>query len=818
MTTGLKIVASFSTFLALTSASASTAVAQVVAALDQSTGEAPVGADAQSGPGDQSAPADQTLAQASPGANDDDIIVTAQRRSETLERTPVAISVVGADALEKKAIVSQADLQSAVPGLTVKASQSSDQLNYAIRGQSLDPFSSVRPGVLPYFNEVQVGGAGASAFYDLQSIQVLKGPQGTLFGRNATGGAVLVTSNRPTNDVEGYVRGRLGDYDLRQIEGAINLPILDERIQARVAGVIERRDGFQFNLFDQSRVGDIERNGVRGSLTFATGQFANTIVVDYLNSGGSSISSVLYSILEPGTQPPGATIPPIPANILFTPAVDAVFGPGAFARYLAVHPGADPRGIVEFARTQSERGPFTIDVDGANSHKANNLVISNVTTYDLGSDTQIKNIFGFTRLKSTDRAEFDGSPFGIDTLGPAGLRINLRQVSEELQLIGKVFDGKLSYVTGIYFSDEWQDYFSESIIFDLTPNAPLTDQFNHTLTTNKTYAAYAQGTFDLSDTVGLDGLGITAGLRFTREDVKLRRRPDDLYVTNPQPPFVIGPQSDRFERASWQLGLQEQLDNLLLYAVTRRSFRSGGFNSIAPPLPGFGNEGGSEYRPEIATDVEIGAKFRDTAGGVPIRANIAAYSLWVEDIQRVTYAQILGTPSAITVNVPKANIKGIEADASVSPASWLDLGASVNYADGKFTSNLVAVAGGPPVAFGPYPDLPEWSGTAYAEVSVPIRGSITASLRGDVYAQTRTFFSSAASALNPGAEIPGYALADFRVSVEDEETGLSLSANLKNAFDRVYYVGGLPFESVFALNTAVPGAPRTFFVEGRYRF
>ena len=128
-----------------------------------------------------------------PAGGGSEIIVTAQRRSEKLEKTPVAISVLSASALERQAIVTEADLQTASPGLTIRAGYNSNQLNYAMRGQSLDAFSDTRPGVLPYFNEIQLDGVGggSSAFYDLQSVQVLKGPQGTLFGRNSTGGAVL---------------------------------------------------------------------------------------------------------------------------------------------------------------------------------------------------------------------------------------------------------------------------------------------------------------------------------------------------------------------------------------------------------------------------------------------------------------------------------------------------------------------------------------------------------------------------------------------------------------------------------------------------
>ena len=792
-------------------------VATVLAMLHCSTAFAQTTEPASSGSVNQPAPVSLPAA---PNASNEsaggDIIVTAQRRSESLQRTPVAVSVVGSEALMKKVITSQADLQSAVPGLQVKASQSSDQLNYVIRGQSLDPFSSVRPGVLPYFNEVQVGGAGSGAFYDLQSVQVLKGPQGTLFGRNATGGAVLVTSVRPDNKFGGYISGRIGNYDLRQIEGAINIPLVDDAAVLRIAGMVERRNGFQFNLFNNQRVGDVRREAVRGSLLLKpTPALTNTLVVDYLHSGGSSTSNVIYSIFAVGEQGPGATIAPIAVNFLFSPLLDLAIFPGAWATYLAGHPGADPDGIIAFTAKQKARGPFVIDVDGVNQHRAKNLVVSNITTFDVAPGTQIKNVFGYTSIKAFDRAEFDGSPFGVDTLGPEGLRTNLRQISEELQLIGKA--GPLSYVTGIYFSDEKLNYFSESIIFDLKPFIYV-PQFNHAITTNKTLAPYAQGTFDLSGLTGLSGLSVTAGLRYTEEKVRVTRQPRDVYVTNRDPSFVVGPQSRKFKKFSWQLGVQEQLDNILLYVVSRHSFRSGGFNSIAPPIAGFGNEGGSEYRAETATDVEVGAKFHGNVGGAPLRVNIAAYNLWVKNIQRVTYALILSNPAAITVNVPKAQITGIEADMTYTPSRWLNLGGSVNYANGRFTDNLVRVGGGAPVAFGPYPDLPKFSGTAFTELSAPIGGDLSASLRGDVYHQTRTVFSSAQRALNPGAVIPGYTLVDFRVAVEDKHKGWTISANLKNAFNRVYYVGGLPFESVFTLNAAVPGAPRTFLMQAGYRF
>lgn len=744
-----------------------------------------------------------------------DIVVTAQRRSESLSKTPVAVSVISGETLAKLGVSSQSDLHTAVPGLLIKASQSSNQLNYSIRGQSLEPFSSIRPGVLPYVNEVQIGGEGANALYDLQSVQVLKGPQGTLFGRNATGGAVLFTTTKPSDVFGGYVSGRIGDYSLRQVEGAVNIPIIGDKLMARIAGDYEYRDGFQYNLFDGRRLGDVRRQGLRGSLTFAPGGgFKNELVVDYFHSGGTSTSAVISTIAPQGQAGPNAA----PANILFSPQVDAIFGPGSWNRYLAAHPGADPDGIVAFAAKQKARGPFLIDVDSDGAHQAHDLVITNISTLDVAPNTQIKNVFGYTNLHSVDIGEFDGTPYGIDSGGTQGRNIRTRQYSEELQLVGKTLGDRLRYVTGLYYADELVNNRSQSIVFDIAPLLGPFELINSAKNLSKTYAIYGQGTYDLDGLTGIHGLSVTAGARYTSEKISLTRNPDDLYVLAPKPIYHYKLQ-DTFKKVSWQFGLQEQLNpNLLLYVVTRRSFRSGGFNFYAPPLGGFGDQLGAEYKPQIVTDVEAGAKFSGRIEDMPFRANLAVYNLWLKDNQNVTYLNINGTASAVTVNVPRAKVSGFEFDAVLNPYSWVSTGSTLNYTNARYTKNLVSVLGSAPIAFGPYPDTPKWSGSVYAELTIPISGDWKATIRGDGVMQSGTVFSSTQSTLNPGARIPGYAMADFRVGLENGRDGWSLSANLKNAFNRTYYVGGLSFESVFTLDALVPGEPRTFFVQLRKTF
>lgn len=742
-----------------------------------------------------------------------DIIVTAQRRSESLQRTPVAVSALSGEALQQRAIVSEADLQSAVPGLTIKAGQTSNQLNYSLRGQTVDTFSSSRPSVLPYVNEIQVGSSGASAFYDLESVQVLKGPQGTLFGRNSTGGAVVFTTVKPKNEFGGYVTLRAGNYDNYQAEGAVNVPLVDDKVLLRVAGFFQRRDGFQYNIFDGRRFGKIKRENIRGSLTLMPSDtFTNELVVDYGHTGGNSTMSVGYN-----ARPDSAGPAFVPANQFYDPGVDAILGPGAWDAFLAAHPKVNPAGLNAEVAAQRERGPFRINVDGLNFYRSKNLLVSNISTWALSDNLDVKNIIGYVWQKSQRTGEYDGTVFPIDDTGDFGVLQKLHQFSEEIQLQGKGFDQNLQYVVGFYYSKERDNTRSTTHIFEYEPFIPETLQINHGITRNETVAGYAQGTLSLEDMTGVRGLGVTAGMRYSSERIEFSREADDYFITNPNPNFIT-PQRDTFKKISWQIGLQEQVDsNLLLYIVTRRSNRSGGFNFFAPPVPGYGNEGGGEYRPEIATDVELGVKYRGNIG-VPLRFNLAGYQMWIDDIQRSNYVSIFGSLAGITVNVPKAKVTGFELDGSIQPASWLSVGGSVNYTVARFTDNLVSVLGNPAVAFSTYPDTPKWSGLIYADISADIRPGLKISLHGDVYGQTSTYFASTAATLNPGAQLPKYAIANFRVGLDQEDQGWSLAVNLKNAFDKTYYVGGVGFSSLLGVNTALPGDPRTVLVEARYKF
>lgn len=746
----------------------------------------------------------------------EEIVVTAQRREQTLERTPVAVTALSGDVLQKSSIATEADLQSAIPGLTVKAGQNSDSLNFAIRGQSLDAYSGVLPGVLPYFNEVQFNSGDSTPLYDLQSVQVLKGPQGTLFGRNSTGGTVLYTSARPENHFGGYVAASGGNYGAKRAEGAVNLPIISDKLLGRVAVFYSDGDGYQYDTVHQRKLGGMERYAGRGTLTFKpSDSFKNALVVDYAHANGYSVSDVLYDI-----YPTGSTKAPAPANFLFTPAgFNAIIPvPNAWDAYVAAHPGVDPLGIVHFAATQAARGPYTVSVSSLPFHQANNLIVSNISSWDIRADLQLKSILGYTNLRNFDGAEYDGSPYVVDERGTLGGRRRTEQFSGELQVLGKAMSEKLSYVTGLYANDEKTDERTNSFIFDFAPFAPANDQVNDGQTKRKSYAFYGEGTYDLSAATGVSGLSFTLGARYTNEKVTFEHLADDSFITKPLPVYQT-PLSDTFRKPSWHVGVQWQAtDSTMLYLTSRSSTRNGGFNFFSPPIPGFGADGGSEYRTETATDVEFGTKFKGRLADMPTRFNIAVYNLHVRDSQRVTYAVIFGNLAAITVNVPKSRVTGLELDGSINPAAWLQLGGSFSLTDAKFTDNQVSVLGGTPIGFGPVPDTPRRSGAAYAEVGGNLLDQTRLSLRLEAFNQSQSTFSSTGDSVNPGSTIPGYSLVNARVTLESLSSGWSVAAVGKNLADKVYYVGGIGFGSLFTYNLAVPGTRRTFAVEARYKF
>jgi iron complex outermembrane receptor protein len=731
------------------------------------------------------------------------IVVTARRTSERIQDVPVAVVAIAAESLAEQRIESQVDLQFATPGLTVRQTGSSDQLNYAIRGQSIDAFSFASPAVVAYFNEVQVGGGAATSLFDLESIQVLKGPQGTLFGRNATGGAVLYGAKKPTLDFGGFVRVGYGNYNNEEMEAALNLPVFGG-VALRLSGKTQRRDGFQHNLLLDTHPNSIDSHVGRVGLLIAPpgSGFENVAMFQKGRYGGltgqdkmtnaNGVNGAPSTYFDPVT----GTIKPLVTNMA------AAYPPGVIS--------TDPRvnalfnGVGDFLTKQKKVGFYDLYSTANDARDGNQTLVTNTTTYQLGESAEIKNIYGYNKVISKEDSDIEGSPYdflqvgGGPALNDKGYTFGTDQWSDELQLNGKA--GPVKYIVGAFVSKE--DTYNR-IPLTVTPDlgAPFLGPYDFTVT-DKSKAVYGQGTYSITDHLNLSG-----GLRYTWEDVSILQGADSLLnIIN------AGNHKRKDSKPSWLIGVDYKLNpDLLIYFNQRGSWRTGGFNGTS--AASFPNA--ATFKPETTFDFELGAKYVGRLGSVPTRFNIDVYDQHIKDVQRAPYLNI----SALAGNVKQARVSGVEFDASFNLLSWFEIGSSFSYDNARYTDPRAVVAGANFI-FGPYADSPKTTGSAYFRASTNLADSKgELALRGQFYTQSYLYYSNLNNTIVPGCRIGGYSLLNMRAEwngIAASKVDAALYVN--NLTDKEYEVGGFPLGAVTGSNATLPGTPRMFGLELSVKF
>jgi iron complex outermembrane recepter protein len=728
-----------------------------------------------------------------------DIIVTARRTDERLQDVPVAVTAFGADALAERKIASETDLQVATPGLTVRQTGSSDQLNYAIRGQSIDAFSFSSPAVVTYFNDVQAGGGAATSFFDLASIQVLKGPQGTLFGRNATGGAVLYSSVKPSLDTGGYLKAGYGNYDNKELEGALNLG-LAEGYAIRLSGKIRQRDGFQNNLLDGTHPNSIDSKVGRLSILIAPDEsnFENFAMVQVGRFGGltggtklanaNGVNGTPATYFDPVTN----SVKPLITNMR---DVYGIGGGGA-----GIVPGFTS--LNDFLTKQKNIGFYDFYGNSNSMRRGRSTLVSNTTKFELSDNMTLKNIFGYNKVFNRENSDIDGSPYEFLLVGGGvadrdqGYSFGTKQMSDELQLSGDA--GSLKYIFGAFVSKE-ETYNRIPLRVTRDLGGLFLGPYDFTVT-NKSKALYGQLTYALSDR-----LNVTGGLRYTWENVDLTHGPDSLLnVLN-----TLGKHSRKDSKPSWLVSLDYKVtDDLLVYLSHRGSWRTGGFNGTSNNIPL--NFDVPSFKPETTFDFEAGLKFAGDLGAMPARLNIAVYDQTIKDVQRAPYLNI----SALAGNVNKARVSGVEVDGKVELSSWFEVGGAFAYTNARFTDARALVAN-TNFIFGPYADSPKTTGSAYARLSTELgndQGEL--SLRAEVYGQSHFFYSNLANTIVPNARIAGYKLVNVRAEWADMlGSGIKAAVYASNLTNKEYEVGGFPLGAVVGGNSTLPGTPRMYGLE-----
>ena len=591
------------------------------------------------------------------------VTVTARKVEENLQDVPVAVTAFSGAELEAKGVESVGDIASFTPGFTTKeASSQPSALVFAIRGQlQNDVLATLDPSVGTYVDEVYWARAYGLNFnlLDMEAVQVLKGPQGTLFGRNTTGGALLFTTADPDlSGPSGRFTGTLGRFNEKTFEGVLNLPV-SSKVAVRGAYRSSQRDGYIEDILSGQKYNNRDIQTGRLKVLFAPTDDVELILsADFYEqtSNGSATGTIFATGLS-GAYLNG-----------FDPLAGAPI-PVAVPNYTGIVLGSDGD------RVALDGGPVADTKTETYTAKLN---------WDIGSGT-LKFIASTRSIDASNVLDLDGFAF---TSGGA-LHIteggqNLDQTSYELQYTDTAFDNRLNYVVGV-------NYFEESGIDEtftdlrVVPD-PIILRFLGDID-NTSIGVYAQGTYDLTDK-----WSVTAGVRYSEDDKGITTfngqsvGKTDLFVgcDGGQAPPCTETYSDTFDELSYTFGVDYRVtDNILTYGKFSHGYRAGGQNLRLSGTDDF------EFGPEINDEFEIGLKsdlFNNT-----LRLNLAAYTNEITDAQRsIIIVLPSGSNATVIQNAASLTTTGLEIDALWAPTDNWTFQAAASTLDASYDSYVDA--------------------------------------------------------------------------------------------------------------------------------
>jgi len=747
----------------------------------------------------------------------EEIVVTARRVEESLQETPLSITALSGEQLKAAGVTEVGDLAVSTPSVQVAPTTGrKTAASFAIRGQKASDVVIVNdPSVGVYLAEVPLMrpyGIAAMGLLDIQSVQVLKGPQGTLFGRNTTGGAVLITPSEPSDHLEGSASAGFGDYSSRELEGILNLPVADT-LALRFAvgysdqdGLIGNRSGSTATVpltvqmlspDDRYRkglgrdFGEGDMLAYRASLRWQPSERLKSVV--YLD--GAEFSSTGTGVTVRAVDPTGL------ADVLYS---------GAFSQAQREQQAA------RFYSAQSGVGNYSeLSVFG----------VANISSFQVSDSFTIKNILGYRSVDNQDLTDVDGvaSAAAIDT---EQLSV-VDQISEEFQLVGSAFDDRLNWIAGLFYFTESGEDSSEGVLLSGAAGGAVNvfripSRTGASDAQNLSYSAFTQGTWSFTD-----ALNLTLGLRFTRDEREVTSQASQGDPTLPEahPNGQLCNLEDdngvprsredcsitlkkTFSEPTWNVSLDYRLsDTHLIYGAHRHGYRSGGFNSQI--------DSAAQRKPfesETVDDVELGYKADLTLAGSPLRLNLATYFADYRNIQRLLVDPSL---TRFIVNAASATITGGELEMTWLPLDGLTL--SGYYSMQRARYEKFTGLSGEDLSDNRFAAIPDHQGgfTLRLQRSLDeLEGELA--LQANVYAQSETEMWDETQ---PGTHQGGHTLYSGRLEW-NRISGSAFSAALwgKNLGNKQYYVGSLGLYNLFGFTNGYLGEPRTVGLELSYRF
>ena len=714
----------------------------------------------------------------SDGYDDPEIVVTAQRRAENIQKVPLAVDAIGGDLLSK-GVKSVADLEGLATSTQIQ--QNANALNVSIRGITTNSVNLIADTAIAYgYNGTPILHAAAlpSGLYDLERVEVLRGPQGTLYGRSATGGAVNFITNKPVFDFEASALASYGNYDFLDLAAMVNAP-LGSNTAIRLVGQRTRHDGYLDNGFNDQN----EWSGRVGLLTEPTDTLSIFVGADYSRRKGKGWRLT--------SCPPGSSAAPAPI-------------PGVVPNYCADFPW-DPYGGGPFDEHSDLN--FTSDKTGGIYGEVR-LDLQFGTLVYVPSYREIRQK-AFVLATSTVRLPVAGGDYAHVGNEVVDGRNQLHSQELRLESSGA---GPLKWVLGgIYIDDQLKDFRDSHT--NLPFAGPLPPTGIRVFTEERKFlgteslAAFGQVTYPLADAVRLTG-----GIRYTHDKKTSRGTTFVTQATGTVLP-IPGDGDLSSDRVTWRLAIDADLaENSLFYASVSTGYKAGGFNSgIQPNL----------YDPETITAYEAGIKneFLDRR----LRLNLTGFYYDYSNYQFQFFGTVFvpnpadpgGPPipqqQSVTAPAEKARVKGVELESAfkATPSTNLDL--SVSYLDATFTR----FAFGPTDYSGnPLPYAPKWT------ISGGIRQSISLGDAGQLDLSVRSLYNSRQTAYYfnaPGAALDDYTRTDASLTFTPSSDRFSVSAWVRNLEDHARITQFLT-QSPFNPTQALVAAPRTFGVtlEAKY--
>lgn len=684
----------------------------------------------------------------------EEIVVTARKREESLQDVPASISALSAGDLAKRFDSDVRDFADSSPNIVIDDTQQGPGGVAAIyiRGVGVaDVEKSVDPAVGVVFDDIYIGQSSGSLLkaIDIDRVEVLRGPQGTLFGRNATGGVVNLARSRPTYDLTGKARLTYGRFDTFKAEGVVSSG-LTSNIAMKVSGAYERSDGYIYNRFYDQPGQRSDFYAIAGSLLFEP--------TDRLDI------QISYDHQKTSQDPPQLLAVNRPTDLFCVAYAQCSPSPG-------VPTSGDRYDSVSDGRLE-KNAKFTLD-----------MAIGKAT-YDLGSDLEINYILGWLKTDEKIHQDFDSAP---STLYHTDRPARWRQTTNELRLT-KGGSGPLNFTMGAYLWDSRYTINLKNYIG--FAGAPLLTSAQDVTQTNKSWALYGEGDYKL-----FDGLTLTVGARYTHDRKTSLVNDKTIFIygtTEEVNPIVViepslaggqivmtAPVKQSWSKFTPRVSVRyEFTPDAMVYALWSRGYRGGGFNG-RPATIGAAT---IPYDPETLDNYELGFKTQFANGRV--RLNGAAFLMKYKDMQQDLDVPAPGTSTGRenrTINASSAEFKGVELDLTARLTQGLRMNANIGYLDAKYKDFFGDIySTGTPVdaSFLKIRRAPKWTWDVGATYEANIGANASAWVTGDVHylgAHEITFLN------NPNLRNGGQYLVDASVNVRLNKTTVSLfGKNLAN--------------------------------------